>query len=152
MWIILWQEVQVRNTELTSYHQPEEFRKGQKETPHVLLISQYLYSLVAFILAEQSVPHQKGPWVRIIGQRQPGYGNPVTIKSESANQATEQSSWGLLPSISPPRCPFQIKSLFLAACVSPWTIYFQLLDKSPLSGPGRVSLPATKWLLESLSR
>ena len=25
----------VRNTELISHHQPEEFRKGQKETPHV---------------------------------------------------------------------------------------------------------------------
>ena len=150
MWIILWQEVQVRNTELTSYRQPEEFRKSQKETPHVLLISQYLSFLVEFILAEQSVHHQEGPWVRIIGQKQPGYGNPVTIKPESANHATEQSSWGLLPSSSPPRCPFQIKSLALSECVSPWTIYFQLLDKSPLSGPGRVSLPATKWLLESL--
>ena len=57
----LKQEVLGGNMELTSYHQPEEFRKGQKETPHVLLISQYLSSLVAFILAEQSVPHQKGP-------------------------------------------------------------------------------------------
>ena len=26
----------VRNTELISHHQPEEFRKSQKETPHVL--------------------------------------------------------------------------------------------------------------------
>ena len=29
------QEVQVNNTELISHHQPEEFGKGQKETPHV---------------------------------------------------------------------------------------------------------------------
>ena len=27
--------------------------------------------------------------------------------------------------------------------VSPWTIQFQVLDKSPVSGPGRVPLPAT---------
>ena len=29
------QEVLVRNTELISHHQLEEFGKGQKETPHV---------------------------------------------------------------------------------------------------------------------
>ena len=28
------QEVLVRNMELTSHHQLEEFEKGQKETPH----------------------------------------------------------------------------------------------------------------------
>ena len=32
---ILQQEVLVRNMELTSHHQLEEFGKGQKETPHV---------------------------------------------------------------------------------------------------------------------
>ena len=35
-WVILQQEVLVRNTELVSYHQPEEFGKGQKEMPCVL--------------------------------------------------------------------------------------------------------------------
>ena len=37
-------------------------------------------------------------------------------------------------------CPvvsFPIKSLALSAYVSPQTIHFQVLDKSPLSGPGR---------------
>ena len=29
------------------------------------------------------------------------------------------------------------KSLALSACVSPWTIHFWVLDKTPLSGPGR---------------
>ena len=32
---------------------------------------------------------------------------------------------------------FPIKSLALLAHVSPWTINFQVLDKSPVSGPGR---------------
>ena len=32
---------------------------------------------------------------------------------------------------------FSIKSLALSACVSPWTYHFQVLDKSPLWGPGR---------------
>ena len=30
-WVILEQEVLVRNMELTSYHQPEEFEKDQKQ-------------------------------------------------------------------------------------------------------------------------
>ena len=33
--------------------------------------------------------------------------------------------------------PFPIKSLALAAHVSPQTIHFRALDKSPVSGPGR---------------
>ena len=35
-------EVSVRNMELTSHHQLEEFRKGQKEMPHVLPASRIL--------------------------------------------------------------------------------------------------------------
>ena len=62
--------------------------------------------------------------------------NPITIKPETASQA-EQFSWVPLPYCSPPRCPFLIKSLALSAHVSPRTIYFWVLDKSPVSGPGR---------------
>ena len=40
-------------------------------------------------------------------------------------------------SCSLPMFPFPIKSLALSAYVSPQTIYFQGLDKSPLLGPGR---------------
>ena len=36
-----------------------------------------------------------------------------------------------------PRHPFPIKSLVLSACMSPWTIHFRVLDKSPLLGLGR---------------
>ena len=32
---LFYDRVLVRNTELISHHQPKEFRKGQKETPHV---------------------------------------------------------------------------------------------------------------------
>ena len=39
--------------------------------------------------------------------------------------------------LATPRCPFIIKSLALLAHVSPRTIHFQVLDKSPVSGPGR---------------
>ena len=49
----------------------------------------------------------------------------------------EQVFWFPLPYCSPPGRPFPIKSLALSAHVSPWTIHFQVLDKSPVSGPGR---------------
>ena len=63
--------------------------------------------------------------------------NPITIKPETASHVAEQSSWVTLPSCSPPGCPFPIKSLALSARVSPRTIHFWVLDKRPLSGPGR---------------
>ena len=62
--------------------------------------------------------------------------NPITIKPETASHVTEQFSWVPLPYCSPPGCPFPIKSLALSAHVSPQTIHFCVLDKSPVSGPG----------------
>ena len=53
-------------------------------------------------------------------------------------QATWQSSSPVpLPCCPPPGCPFPIKSLALSACVSPQTIHFRMLDKSPLLVTGR---------------
>jgi hypothetical protein len=49
----------------------------------------------------------------------------------------EQFSWVPLSYCSPPGHLFPIKSLALSAHVSPQTIHFQVLDNSPLSGPGR---------------
>ena len=63
--------------------------------------------------------------------------NLVTIKPETASHAAEQFSWVPLPYCSPPGCPFPIKSLALSAHVSPRTIHFRVLDKSPVSSPGR---------------
>ena len=44
-------------------------------------------------------------------------------------------------------CPFPIKSLALSAHVSPQTIHFRVLDKSPVSGPGRGPPSCNKWRL-----
>ena len=63
--------------------------------------------------------------------------NPINIKPETASHMAEQFSWSPLPYCSPPGCPFPIKSLPLSAPVSPRTIHFRVLDKSPVSGPGR---------------
>ncbi|CAI9176226.1 unnamed protein product [Rangifer tarandus platyrhynchus] len=63
--------------------------------------------------------------------------NPITIKPKTVSHAAKQFSWVPLPSCSPPGCPFPMKSLALSAHVSPQTIHFRVLDKSPVSGPGR---------------
>ena len=63
--------------------------------------------------------------------------NPITIKPETKSHVTELFSWVPLPYCSPPRCPLPKKSLALPAHVSPRTIHFWVLDKSPVSGPER---------------
>ena len=70
--------------------------------------------------------------------------NPITIKPETASHAAEQFSWVPLPYCSPPGCPFPVKSLALSVHVSPRTIHFWLLDKSPVLGPGRSPLSCNK--------
>ena len=72
--------------------------------------------------------------------------NPITIKPNIASHVAEQFSWVPLPYCSPPGCPFPVKSLPLSAHVSPRTIHFRVLDKSPVSGLERVCLPATHFL------
>ena len=62
---------------------------------------------------------------------------PIAIKLETASHVAELFSWVSLPSCSLPGRPFPIKSLALSAHVSPRTIHFRVLDKSPFSGPGR---------------
>ena len=63
--------------------------------------------------------------------------NPITIKPKTGSHVTEQFSWVPIPYCSRPRCPFPIKSLALSEHVSPRTIHFRVLDKSPVWGPGR---------------
>ena len=63
--------------------------------------------------------------------------NPITIQPETASHAADRFSCVPLPYCSPLGAPFQIKSLVLSTHVSPPTIHFWVLDKSPVSGPGR---------------
>ena len=65
--------------------------------------------------------------------------NPITIKPETASHMAEQFSWVPSPCCFPPRHYFPIKSLVCQHVLSPWMIHFHVLDKSPLSGPGRGS-------------
>ena len=92
--------------ELISHHPPEEFRKGQKETPHVRPPPRILLSGIHL------------GWTR----RAP----PRRTQSQNGLLKTTRK---LIPS--------PIKSPALSAHVSPRTIHFQVLDKSPVLGPGR---------------
>ena len=71
-------------------------------------------------------------WVRMIGQRQPRneFHYHKTQDGEPRGRALLLVP---LPCCSLPRHPFPIRSLDLSACVSPWTIHFRVLDKSPPS-------------------
>ena len=73
--------------------------------------------------------------------------NPSPIKPETAGHAAEQFSWVPSPHCSLPGCPFPRKSLASSAHVSPQTIHLRLLDKSPVSGPGRGPPSCNKWRL-----
>ena len=70
--------------------------------------------------------------------------NPITIKP--ASHVTELLSWVSLPYCFPPGCPFPVKSLALSVHVSPRTIHFWLLDKSPVLGPGRGPPSCNSWI------
>ena len=61
--------------------------------------------------------------------------NLIVLKPETANHLAEPFSWVSLPSCSPPRQLFLMKSLALSASLS--TLLFRVIDKGPLWGPGR---------------
>ena len=65
--------------------------------------------------------------------------NSFTRKPKTVTPVAEWFSWVPSPSCSPPRYPFPLKSLAFSAHVSPQTIHFRVLDKSPVWGPGRGS-------------
>ena len=124
----------MRNREPISHHQPEESGKGQKETPHVCPLPRIPLASIHLGWA-MSAPPGKTELEWLAKDHPETY--PITIKPKTSSQAAEQYSWVPLPFCPPPGCPFPIKSLALSAHVSPRTIHFWVLDKSPASGPGR---------------
>ena len=140
-WVVLWQEVLVWNTELTSLHQLEEFGKGQKETPHVRPPLRILLCGIHLGWTRCASPGRtlsQNDWLKTTRKVIP-----------SANYVTEQC-YGFP---SPPALhagAFPVKSLALSAHVSPQTVHFQGLDKSPVLGPQRGppscnTMTATSW-------
>ena len=130
-------EALVRTTELTSHHQPEEFGKGQKErgdaNPYILPTSQNISPWNPSWLID--VPRKDSKTEGLA--RDNLETNPIAIKPKTVSHVAEQSSWVPLPCCSLSRHPFLIKSPALSAHVSPLTVHFQVLDKSPVSDPRR---------------
>ena len=95
---------------------------------------------LASILAEQGVHRQEGLWVRWLAKDNPET-NSITLKLDTAKHiavgTTRAVLLGSLTCCSLSGCPFPIKSLALSAHVYLQTIHFQVLDKSPVSGPER---------------
>ncbi|XP_061001692.1 uncharacterized protein LOC133058763 [Dama dama] len=101
------QEVLVRDVERTSYHQPEEFRKDQKESGNTSL---------HMLPTSQNPPRWNPSWLSdaCAARKDPdgparsnSETSPITIKPETANHVAEWFSWVPLPSCSPPSCPSQ---------------------------------------------
>ena len=63
--------------------------------------------------------------------------NTITIKPETVSHMAERIFWVSLFYCSLPGDTCPIKSLGLSVHVSPQTIHFRVLDKSPVLGPGR---------------
>ena len=124
-----------------SHHQPEEFSKGQKEIPRVHPLPRIPLANIHLGWVMRAPPVKtlnKNDWPKTTRKL-----IPITLKPKTASHVAEQFSWVPLPYCSPHGCPFLLKSLTLSAHVSPQTIHFRVLDKSPVSGPGRGFLPAT---------
>ena len=66
--------------------------------------------------------------------------NSIIINPETDSQEAEQFSWVPLPYCSAPGRPFPVKVLLCQHVC----IHFQVLDKSPLLGPGRGSPSCNK--------
>ena len=117
---------------LVSHHQPEEFRKGQKETPCIWPPPRILLASIHLGWAMHVPPGRTlSDWLGKDNLET----NPVKIKPKTSSHEAERFSW-VLPGT------FPINSFALSDHVSPSTTHFQVLDKSPLSGPGRGPLPA----------
>lgn len=119
-WVILQQEVPVRNTALTSHYQPEESGKGQKRglaSPRVAPER----SLLESVLPERWGRPREGPWVRTIGHRQ-SKTNPLTINLGPRAGCRAVLPGALTPLLSP-GAPAQ-RRLLLCQHVSPRVTHF----------------------------
>ena len=110
------------------------FGKGRKKTPRVRPLPRISLASIHLGWVMRAPPGKtEFEWL----SKDHPETNPITMKPKTVSHVAEQFSWVPLPYCSPPGCPFQIKSLALSADVSPRTIHFRVLDKSPLLGPGR---------------
>ena len=119
--------------ELISHHQPEEFGKGQKETPRVHQLPRI--PLDSIHLGWVMRVTRKDSELEWLAKDNP-VTNPITIKPENASHVAEQFSWVPLPTALH-QVPFPNKiSCFVSTCVS-LDNSFLSVTQEPSLGPGR---------------
>ena len=121
--------------ELIRHHQPEEFRKGQKETPCVWPPPRILLAGIYLGWAMHVPPGRtlESEWLT----KENPETNSIIIKPKTVSHEAEQFSWVPLCYWSPPWFHFPIKSLSLSADLFLQTIHFWVWDENPLLGPRR---------------
>ena len=119
-WVILQQEVLVRNTALTSRYQPEESGRGKREDSPVHVSSQNPPCWNPCCLSGEGAL-QEGPWVRTISHRQ-SETNPLTINPGPRAGCRAVLPGPLTPLLSP-GAPAQWR-LLLCQHVSPRITHF----------------------------
>ena len=136
-----------KNMELINHHQLEEFEKGQKETPRLPTSLNHSHWQPSWLSNECTTrKDSESEWL----VRDNLEINPITIKLKTGRHVAEQFSWVPLPYCSPPEHPLPVKSLAFSTHVSPQTIHFWVLAKSPIWALETEVLPATEGLMLKL--
>ena len=112
---------------LISHHQPEDFGKGQKETPRVRPPPRIL--LAGVHLGCDACTTRKDSESYDRPKTNPET-NPITVKPETMSHMAEKFSWVPSPYRSPPGGPFPIKSCCVSACVSSTHVHFRALTRA----------------------
>ena len=98
--------VLVRNTELISHHQPEEFRKGQKETPHVqplpgILLSGIHVGWIRRVPPGRTLSQKKKKWSHSVVSESLRLPWTVACQAPPSLGFSRQEYWSGLPFPSP---------------------------------------------------
>ena len=133
------QEVLVMNMELISHHQPEEFRKGQKETPRVRSPPRILLAGIHLGWTRHAPPG------RTLSQNDLAKDNPETNPITIKPKTTELFFWIPLLYCSPPgfRFPFPIYLLLCQHMCLLGQFISESLTRAQFQALEGVPLPAT---------
>ena len=117
---------------LGAFGRGQKREEGDDQPPRILCIGFHL----GWAMPPGRTLNQTMGWTRWLARDKPEK-NPVPLKPGTVSHVVEQFSWAPSPRCSPPGHPLPMKSLALSARVSPRTVHFWVLDKSPLLCPGR---------------
>ena len=113
--------------ELTSHHQPEEFRKHQKAMPRVLPPPRIL---LAGIHLGWAMPAPPGRSLSANDWPQNAGNSPHHHKTQDF-ELSGRATLGSLTLMLSAWAPFPSVFCFVSSCMSPRTVHFPVLNKSP---------------------